>query len=70
MRTFHPYYPDDPNDVAAAARVRYIANDWFLNAVVKGNWDNDFTDFDGNYTGAERRARPTPRSRAAPTTWA
>jgi beta-glucosidase/6-phospho-beta-glucosidase/beta-galactosidase len=51
MRTFHPYYPDDPNDQAAAERVRYIANDWFLNAVVKGNWDNDFTDVDGKYTG-------------------
>jgi beta-glucosidase/6-phospho-beta-glucosidase/beta-galactosidase len=51
MRTFHPYYPDDPMDQAAAERVRYIANDWFLNAVVRGNWDNDFQDFDGKYTG-------------------
>jgi beta-glucosidase/6-phospho-beta-glucosidase/beta-galactosidase len=51
MRTYHPYYPNDPNDIAATARVKYIANDWFLNAVVKGNWDNDFDDFDGQYTG-------------------
>ena len=48
MRTFHPYYPDDPADIAATAHVRYIANDWFLNTAVRGDWDDDF---DGTYAG-------------------
>jgi beta-glucosidase len=48
MRTFHPYYPDQADDIAATAHIRYIANDWFLNALVRGDWDDDF---DGNYTG-------------------
>lgn len=51
MRTYHPYDPTDPNDIAAAARVKYLANDWFLNAVVKGNWDDGFDDYDGGYNG-------------------
>jgi beta-glucosidase len=64
LRTFHAMDPTDPNDVAAAARVRYIVNSWFLNAVVNGNWDNDFTDFDGNYTGPNDRTNdPTLKGR-------
>jgi beta-glucosidase/6-phospho-beta-glucosidase/beta-galactosidase len=64
LRTFHPYDPTDPNDIAAAQRVRYVVNDWFLNAVVKGNWDNDFTDFDGSYTGPnDRVGDPTLKGR-------
>ncbi len=51
LRTFHPYYPDDPDDIAATQRVRYLANDWFLNAVVRGNWDDGFDDYDGGYSG-------------------
>jgi beta-glucosidase/6-phospho-beta-glucosidase/beta-galactosidase len=48
LRTFHPLDPTDPADVAATAHVRYLANDWFLNAVVRGDWDDDF---DGTLTG-------------------
>jgi beta-glucosidase len=43
-----PEDPTYPDDVAAAARVRYINNAWILNAVVRGDWDDDF---DGNYDG-------------------
>ena len=41
------YDPTDPDDTAAAQRVDYIWNQWFLNAIVKGNWDDDF---DAAYT--------------------
>ena len=47
QRTFHPLDPTDPDDTAAAAHVDYLWNRWFLNAIVKGNWD---ADFDGAYT--------------------
>ena len=51
--------PEDPtyaDDIAAAARVRYVNNQWILNAVVRGDWDDDF---DGNYDGPnDRRADP------------
>jgi beta-glucosidase/6-phospho-beta-glucosidase/beta-galactosidase len=64
LRTFHPYDPTDANDVAATQRVHYIANDWFLNAVVKGNWDNDFDDYDGQYTGPnDKVGDPTLKGR-------
>jgi len=49
MRTFHPYDDTDPDDTTAANRVRYIFNDWFINAVVLGNWDDDL---DGTYTSS------------------
>jgi beta-glucosidase/6-phospho-beta-glucosidase/beta-galactosidase len=52
--------PEDPtydDDVAAAARVRYVNNAWMLNAVVRGDWDDDF---DGNYDGPnDKRADPS-----------
>ena len=48
LRTFHPYDPTDSSDVAATAHVKYIANDWFLNAVTRGDLDYDF---DGTLTG-------------------
>lgn len=52
--------PDDPTDddsIAAAARVKYVNNTWILNAVVKGDWDDDF---DGTYDGPnDKRADPT-----------
>jgi beta-glucosidase/6-phospho-beta-glucosidase/beta-galactosidase len=64
QRTFHPYDPLDPADVAATARVHYIVNNWFLNAVVKGNWDDDFDDFDGQYTGPnDKVGDPTLKGR-------
>jgi beta-glucosidase/6-phospho-beta-glucosidase/beta-galactosidase len=47
QRTFHPYDPTDPDDTAAAQHVDYLWNQWFLNAIVRGNWD---ADFDGAYT--------------------
>jgi beta-glucosidase/6-phospho-beta-glucosidase/beta-galactosidase len=43
-----PENPEDPDDVAAAARVRYVNNAWILNAVVRGQWDDDF---DGKLDG-------------------
>jgi beta-glucosidase len=49
LRTFHPLDPTDASDLTATARVKYIFNDWFLNAVVKGDLDYDF---DGTLTGA------------------
>jgi beta-glucosidase/6-phospho-beta-glucosidase/beta-galactosidase len=41
QRTFHPYDPTEPDDTVAAQRVDYLWNQWFLNAVVYGNWDDD-----------------------------
>src|SRR6202042_1826265 len=49
MRTFHPYDDTDPDDTTAANRVKYIFNEWFINAVVLGNWDDDL---DGTYTSS------------------
>jgi beta-glucosidase len=43
-----PEDPTYPDDVAAAARVRYVNNQWILNAVVRGQWDDDF---DGKLDG-------------------
>jgi len=55
LRTFHPYDDTDPDDQTAADRVKYIYNDWFLNAVVLGNWDDDLdgtlTDSPNDVTG-------------------
>ncbi len=48
MAAINPYDPTQPDDIAAVARTDYIYNQWFWNAVVKGDWDDDF---DGTYTG-------------------
>ena len=57
QRTYHPLDAADPDDVAAAEHVRYIANLWFLNAVTHGDWDDDL---DGTYDGPnDKRADPT-----------
>lgn len=48
LRTFTPLDPSVPEDVSAAERVRYVFNEWFLNAVVRGDWDDDF---DHKYDG-------------------
>ena len=63
MRTFHPYDPTEPDDQTAADRVRYIYNDWFLNAIVRGDWDDDL---DGTLTSspADVKADPTLVGRA------
>ena len=51
-----PEDPSYPDDVTAAKRVRYVNNQWILNAVVRGDWDDDF---DGAYDGPkDRRADP------------
>ena len=52
-----PEDPTYPDDVAAADRVRYINNHWFLNAITRGDWDDDF---DGKYDGPkDKLADPT-----------
>jgi beta-glucosidase/6-phospho-beta-glucosidase/beta-galactosidase len=47
QRTFHPYDDGQPDDAAAARHVGYLWNQWFLNAMVRGDWDDDY---DGAYT--------------------
>ena len=52
-----PEDPTNPDDVTAADRVRYINNHWILNAVVRGDWDDDF---DGKYDGPnDKQGDPT-----------
>ena len=56
VRDVEPEDPNEPADVSAAERVAYVNNAWILNAVVRGDWDDDF---DGNYDGPnDRRADP------------
>ena len=62
QRTFHPYDATSSADAASAAHVEYLWNQWFLNAVVRGDWDDDF---DGNYTGPNDKMNdPSLRGRA------
>jgi beta-glucosidase/6-phospho-beta-glucosidase/beta-galactosidase len=62
MAAINPYDPTQPDDLAAAQRVDYVYNQWFWNAVVKGDWDDDF---DGNYTGPnDKTSDPTLSGRA------
>ncbi|HEY8041924.1 MAG TPA: family 1 glycosylhydrolase [Polyangiaceae bacterium] len=62
QRTFHPYDDTDPDDAAAAQRVDYIWNQWFLNAIVKGDWDDNL---DGTYSDpGDVRGDPTLVGRA------
>jgi beta-glucosidase/6-phospho-beta-glucosidase/beta-galactosidase len=62
MRTFHPLDPTNPDDQAAADHVRYAFNDWFLNAVILGNWDDNL---DGNLTSpGDITGDPTLKGRA------
>lgn len=57
LRTFHPLDPSDQDDVAASEHVHYLWNQWFLNATILGNWDDDL---DGNYTGpSDQKGDPT-----------
>ena len=48
MAAFNPFDPTDPDDPGAVQRTDYVYNQWFWNAVVKGNWDDDIN---GDYTG-------------------
>jgi len=57
MRTFHPYDDTDPDDQTAADHVRYVYNDWFLDAIVHGDWDDDL---DGTYTSSPNDVRGDP----------
>ena len=62
QRTFHPFDSTDPDDATAVQRVDYIWNQWILNAIVKGNWDDDF---DQAYTSpGDVMADPTLVGRA------
>jgi beta-glucosidase/6-phospho-beta-glucosidase/beta-galactosidase len=62
QRTFHPYDDTSSDDVAAAKRVDYLWNQWFLNAIVRGDWDDDFDDA---YTGPnDKQGDPTLKGRA------
>jgi len=62
QRAVEPEDPSYPDDVAAAERVRYVNNLWVLNAVVKGDWDDDF---DGKLDGPkDRRADPALANRS------
>ncbi|WP_394825950.1 glycoside hydrolase family 1 protein [Pendulispora albinea] len=56
LRTFHAENPDNAEDVSAAKRIEYVWNRWFLDAIVKGDWDDDF---DGKLDGPnDKRADP------------
>ena len=56
MRAIEPEEPNDPEDVAAADRVRYLNNLWFLEATTRGDWDDDF---DGKLDGPnDKKADP------------
>jgi beta-glucosidase/6-phospho-beta-glucosidase/beta-galactosidase len=62
QRVVEPNDPTDPDDAAAVQRVRYINNLWFLNAIVKGDWD---ADVDGSLDGPnDKRADPALAHRA------
>lgn len=52
MRTFHPKDASDDDDKAAAERTRRLWNQWLLDALVKGDVDDDF---DGTLTGPKDR---------------
>lgn len=62
VRDVEPGDPNDPADIAAAERVRYVNNLWILNAVVRGDWDDDF---DGKYDGPnDKKADPALAGRS------
>jgi beta-glucosidase len=62
QRTFHPYDTTEPDDATATTHVEYLWNQWFLNAIVHGDWDDDF---DGAYTGPnDVQGDPTLKGRA------
>lgn len=48
QRAFHPIDPSSDADKEATERVRYIWNLWLLNAVARGDWDDDY---DKKYDG-------------------
>ncbi|WP_394846572.1 glycoside hydrolase family 1 protein [Pendulispora brunnea] len=57
METFHPKVDGDAADIQGAKHIEYIWNWWFVNAIVKGDWDDDF---DEKYEGPnDKRADPS-----------
>ncbi len=62
QRDVLPRDPSDADDRAAADRVRYVNNLWFANAVVQGDFDDDF---DGKLDGPnDKKADPELANRA------
>jgi len=62
LRTFHAADAANPDDAAAAEHVRYVWNTWFLQAIVRGDWDDDI---DGKLDGPDdRRGDPALAARA------
>jgi beta-glucosidase len=61
LRAVEPEDPTNPEDVAGATRVRYLNNAWFLNATVRGDFDDDF---DGKLDGPnDKTADPSLANR-------
>ncbi len=62
QRAVEPEDPTYADDVAAAERVRYLNNLWVFNAIVHGDWDDDF---DGKLDGPkDRKADPALANRS------
>jgi beta-glucosidase/6-phospho-beta-glucosidase/beta-galactosidase len=62
QRTFHPLDPASADDAAAVVRVEYLWNRWFLNVIVKGDWDDNLN---GNLTDpGDKQADPSLKGRA------
>ncbi len=62
QRAVEPADPTDAEDVAATEHVRYLNNLWFLNAVVRGDFD---ADLDGKLDGPnDKKADPALARRA------
>jgi beta-glucosidase/6-phospho-beta-glucosidase/beta-galactosidase len=62
VRDVEPEDPNEPADIAAAERVAYVNNTWILDAVVRGDWDDDF---DGKLDGPnDKRGDPTLAGRS------
>lgn len=60
-RVYVPADPDDEDDVADTKHAEYFWNLWFLNAVVKGDFDHDF---DGSLDGPnDTKADPALKGR-------
>ena len=62
QRDIYPRDPNDPEDQAAAERVRYVNNLWFSNTTTRGDFDEDF---DGKLDGPnDKKADPELANRS------
>ncbi len=52
LQYFDPADPGNPRDVEAARFVEYLYNEWFLNSILKGDYD---TNLDGIIQPHEQR---------------